>query len=88
MNARETNVLRNSLPARAYHTPSSCHIPGKTRMHITGSTSERRNDIAADTAPSLSAVKNDEAYIFSHITRNGSAHIRKASDVRYRRSAS
>ena len=33
-------------------------------------------------------VKNDEAYIFSHITRNGSAHITKASDVSFRSSAS
>lgn len=61
MNANDTNTLKISLPASAYHTPSSSQTKGSVNMQITGKTSERKNEIAAETAPSLSAVKNDEA---------------------------
>ena len=50
-------------------------------MHSAGNTKERKNDIAAEIAPLLSAVNNDDAYMLNHITKNGSAQITNARFV-------
>ena len=88
MKASETNTLKISLAVRAYQTPSSFHMAGRVRMQRTGSTSALKNEIAADTAPSFNAVKNDEAYMLNHITKNGMEHILNALAVSFKSSAS
>lgn len=50
-------------------------------MHSAGNTKERKNDMAAEIAPLLSAVNNDDAYMLNHITKNGSAQITNARFV-------
>lgn len=60
MNYSETVSERNSLSTMEYYTPSSCQISGIAWMQMTGKISERTNEMAADTAPSLSAVKNED----------------------------
>ena len=53
----ETKNASTSLITREYQMPSSFQIIGITMMHTKGRTRDRIKEIAADTPPSLSAVK-------------------------------
>lgn len=50
---QKNKTSRASHPTREYHTTSSCQVKGMTIMKITGKTSARIKDIAADIAPSV-----------------------------------
>ena len=68
--------------------PHAVQMAGITITQISGSTSERMKEMAADTAPSLSAVKKQEVYMLNHITRNGTAQMRNALVVTSKSAAS
>ena len=61
MNQSDTNTPSSSLATIEYHTPSSCHMAGSARMQITGSTSARMNEIAAEEMGTVREVCVEDA---------------------------
>ena len=60
------------------HIPSTPKIRGSASKHAISKIRVRMNEISADVSPSLSAVKNDEAYIEKPDNRNEYEYMEKA----------
>ena len=70
MNAADTASEQSSAVPIASHMPSLPISSGRISSAASWNTSVRKNEIAADTGPLLSAVKNDDAKILNPHSRN------------------
>ena len=75
------NIIDDQIP----FTPN---IKGSIRSDKTSKTSSRKNDINAEVSPSLSAVKNEEAYIEKPEKRQANEYIENAFFVSFKSSSS
>ena len=65
-----TRSVITSAAVTESHTPSIPRIRGSSRTTAIWNTSVRKNEIAADTAPSLKAVKKEEAKMLKPQIKN------------------
>ena len=72
----------------AHQMPSRPKSAGSSSTHSVWNTSVRRKEIAAEIAPLLSAVKNDEVKMLKPAIRNENANRQKAWRVISNSSAS
>ena len=73
MNAAETPSDSSSAMTIANHTPSISNSAGSSSIDRSWNTSVRINEIIADTTPSPSAVKKNDAKMLKPLIRKDSA---------------
>ena len=74
----EITNANTSAAVIANQMPSSLNRIGSISTAATWNTSVRRKDMAAETAPLLSAVKNDDANMFTPANINENENILNA----------
>ena len=80
-NTAERTIARTSATTVAHHMPFIPNIMGSTITAVHLNRNVRRKEMVAETPPSLSAVKKDDAKILNPEKRNVSANILKAFTV-------
>lgn len=76
--AAESIQAHTSATVIAHHIPSTPKKTGRSSTEAVWKISVRINEMAAETAPLLSAVKKDEANILSPASRKENANSRNA----------